>query len=150
MFEHFVVAQEPVYAAVEAELGAGRKRTHWMWFIFPQLKGLGTSAMAERYGLAGLDEARAYLAHKLLGPRLRDCTRRVNAVAGRSAHDIFASPDDMKFRSSMTLFGRADPTEPAFRVALEKYYGGVEDPRTLALLYPPAASSAEISSTSER
>jgi len=143
MLEHFVAAQDRVYAEVTAELRAGRKQTHWMWFIFPQLTGLGRSPMAERYGLADLTAARAYLAHAVLGPRLRSCTKLVNAVAGRTAHEIFGSPDDLKFRSSMTLFARADPAEPAFRAALDRYYGGSEDPRTLARL-GDAAGNAEM------
>jgi uncharacterized protein (DUF1810 family) len=135
MFEHFVTAQDPVYAAVLAELVAGQKRTHWMWFIFPQLRALGRSERAIRYGLADLDEAKAYLAHSVLGARLNECTRLVNGIEDRTAHAIFGSPDDMKFRSSMTLFSRAAPKEPAFRAALEKYYGGEEDPLTLGLLH---------------
>ncbi len=131
MFEHFVTAQDPVYAAVLAELAAGHKRTHWMWFIFPQLRALGRSERAIRYGLADLDEAKVYLAHPVLGARLKECTRLVNGVDGRSAHEIFGSPDDMKFRSSMTLFARAAPEEPVFRAALEKYFGSEEDPLTL-------------------
>lgn len=134
MLDHFVTAQDRVYEQVTAELRAGRKQTHWMWFVFPQLRGLGHSPMAERYGLADLHAARAYIIHPVLGPRLVACTRLVNAVGGRSAHDIFGSPDDLKFRSSMTLFAHADPEQPAFRAALDKFYGGIEDPRTLALL----------------
>ena len=135
MFEHFVTAQDPVYTAVLAELAAGQKRTHWMWFIFPQLRALGRSERAIRYGLADLGEAKAYLAHPVLGERLKECTRLVNGVEGKSAHEIFGSPDDMKFRSSMTTFARAAPEEPVFRAALEKYYGGEEDPLTLDLLH---------------
>jgi uncharacterized protein (DUF1810 family) len=100
----FVIAQAPVFAAALDELKAGRKRSHWMWFIFPQLRGLGHSSMAEFYGISSLDEGRAYLAHPLLGPRLILCTETVLALQGRSLHAIFGSPDDMKFRSSMTLF----------------------------------------------
>lgn len=132
--ERFVAAQDPVIERVRAELAAGRKASHWMWFIFPQLAGLGFSAMSQRYAIASLEEAWRYLAHPVLGPRLLDCTRLVNAVEGRSAHGIFGSPDDMKFHSSMTLFARAAPEEPAFAAALAKYYAGAEDPRTLALL----------------
>jgi uncharacterized protein (DUF1810 family) len=135
MFEHFVTAQDHVYAAVAAELAAGQKRTHWMWFIFPQLRALGRSERAIRYGLADLEEAKAYLAHPVLGARLKECTRLVNRVDGKSAHEVFGSPDDMKFRSSMTLFARAAPEEPVFRAALEKYCGGEEDPLTLDLLH---------------
>lgn len=132
--ERFVSAQASVFAAALAELTAGRKRGHWMWFVFPQLAGLGSSPMAQRYAIASLDEARAYLRHPILGPRLAECAGIVNRVQGRTAHEIFGSPDDLKFRSSMTLFGRADPAEPAFRTALERYFGGGEDPRTVALL----------------
>lgn len=134
MLDHFVAAQDRVYEQVKAELGAGDKQTHWMWFIFPQLAALGRSPMAQKFGLADLHAARAYIIHPVLGPRLVECTRLVNAVTGRSAHEIFGSPDDLKFRSSMTLFAHADPTEAAFRTALEKYYGGVEDALTLGLL----------------
>src|SRR3954447_15929466 len=120
--ERFVQAQDPVLAQVRRELGEGRKRSHWMWFVFPQLRGLGHSAMAQHYGLGGIEEARAYLAHPVLGPRLLDCTALVNRVEGRTAHDIFGTPDDMKFRSSMTLFAAARPEEAAFRTALERYF----------------------------
>ena len=134
MLEHFVEAQAPVYDMVVAELSAGQKRSHWMWFIFPQLAGLGSSPMAQRFALASLEDARAYLAHNILGPRLIDCTRLVLAVEGRDAHEIFGSPDDLKFGSSMTLFARAAPAETAFSRALDRYYDGIEDARTLALL----------------
>jgi uncharacterized protein (DUF1810 family) len=134
MFEHFVEAQAPVYDAVVAELGSGRKRSHWMWFVFPQLAGLGSSPMAQRFALASLEEARAYLAHDVLGPRLVGCTRLVLAVEGCTAHEIFGSPDDRKFGSSMTLFARAAPAETVFRQAIDRYYGGIEDARTLTLL----------------
>ncbi|CAO4137896.1 hypothetical protein PKCBPO_00015 [Methylorubrum thiocyanatum] len=130
----FIKAQRGSYDLALAELRAGEKCTHWMWFIFPQLAGLGMSAMAQHYAISGLDEARAYLQHPVLGERLRTCTAAVNAVAGRTAHQVFGAPDDMKFRSSMTLFGRADLTNPAFKEALARYYDGVEDPRTLGLL----------------
>ncbi len=133
--ERFVAAQAPVYAQVRAELGAGRKQTHWMWFIFPQLLGLGASSTARRYALRSLDEARAYLRHPLLGPRLLECTRLVNDAAGRTAQEIFGHPDDLKFRSCMTVFAEAaGPEQPIFRAALRKYYGGEPDERTLALL----------------
>ena len=132
--QRFVDAQAPVMTRVEAELRAGRKSSHWMWFVFPQLRGLGRSAMAERYGMASLDEARAYLAHPVLGMRLRECCSLVLAVQGSSAQTIFGSPDDSKFRSSLTLFGRAAPQEPVFADCLRRYYNGVEDPATLALL----------------
>ncbi len=132
--QRFVDAQDPVYARVVAELRAGRKQSHWMWFVFPQIAGLGRSAMAERYAIRSLDEAKAYLARPVLGGRLRECTELVLAVDGRSAHDIFGSPDDLKFHSSMTLFAHAAPDEPLFRKALEKYFGGKEDATTVAQL----------------
>ena len=132
--DRFLAAQASVFDEVRAELSAGRKRSHWMWFIFPQLRGLGQSAMAQHYGLASLAEARAYLAHPVLGPRLRDCTGLVNAVQGRSAEEILGSVDALKFRSCMTLFAAAGPDEGAFRAALDRYYGGMEDPKTLDLL----------------
>jgi uncharacterized protein (DUF1810 family) len=130
----FVDAQGATYPRALQELQAGDKRSHWMWFIFPQVAGLGFSAMAQRYAISGLDEAQAYLQHPVLGERLRVCAAAVNAVTGRTAHQVFGSPDDMKFRSSMTLFGRAAPDEPAFRAALERYFEGQEDPRTLEIL----------------
>jgi uncharacterized protein (DUF1810 family) len=130
----FVAAQGPVMLQVLRELRAGKKNSHWMWFVFPQIAGLGHSPMAQRYAIVSLDEARAYLGHSLLGPRLLECTRLVNAITGRSAHEIFGSPDDLKLRSSMTLFARAAPGEAAFRDALERYFGGDEDPRTLELI----------------
>src|SRR3954463_10902527 len=105
----FVEAQNPIYQRVCQELSRGRKETHWMWFIFPQLRGLGHSAMAHRYGIASQAEAEAYLRHPMLGPRLRECTRLVNEVEGRTIHQIFGSPDDLKFRSCMTLFSLATP-----------------------------------------
>lgn len=134
MFEHFFAAQDRVWDDVLAELRAGEKRGHWMWFVFPQHVALGRSPMAQRYGLKGLDEARAYLDHPVLGARLSEATRLVLAVEGRTAHQIFGSPDDLKFRSSMTLFTRAAPGEPLFRQALDTYYGGEEDALTLGLL----------------
>jgi uncharacterized protein (DUF1810 family) len=134
MFEPFVTAQDPIYAEVLSELGAGDKRTHWMWFVFPQLRALGRSERAIRYGLADLSEAIAYLAHPVLGPRLIACTRLVLGVDGKTAHDIFGSPDDLKFRSSMTLFARAAPDQPIFASALDKYFGGEPDPLTVELL----------------
>ncbi|NRQ13398.1 DUF1810 domain-containing protein [Ensifer sesbaniae] len=132
--QRFIDAQHRVYAAVLDELTLGRKRTHWMWFVFPQLAGLGHSPMAERYAISGLEEASAYLAHPVLGARLRECTERVNAVAGKSAHDIFSSPDDVKFRSSMTLFAEVDEAGSLFEQALEHYFAGEKDRRTLDIL----------------
>ena len=131
--ERFVDAQAPVYAGVVAELRQGRKQSHWMWFIFPQLAGLGHSAMAQHYALRSRDEAVAYLGHGLLGPRLRECTALVNAVEGRTIHDILGSPDDLKFHSSMTLFAAVSP-EPEFAKAIAKFYGGTPDRKTLELL----------------
>ena len=131
----FVTAQAPIFSAVLDELRAGRKRSHWMWFVFPQLRGLGHSSMAELYGIGSLAEARAYLAHPLLGPRLVLCTRTVLALENRSLAAIFGSPDDMKFRSSMTLFSRAaGEGETAFRQALDRFRNGRANERTLALL----------------
>ena len=130
----FVAAQDPVMAGVRRELGAGRKQTHWMWFVFPQLRALGHSPTALRYGIVSLAEAQAYMAHPDLGPRLVECTGLVRVVQGRSVHDIFGSPDDLKFRSSMTLFACAQPGTPAFAAALEQYFAGVPDQRTLDLL----------------
>jgi len=132
--ERFVRAQEPVLAQVRQELRDGHKRSHWMWFIFPQLRGLGRSEMATRYGVSSLAEARAYLAHPVLGPRLVECTNLLNAVEGRDAHQILGSPDDRKFQSCLTLFARADTGEAAFRQALQHYFGGEEDQRTVELL----------------
>jgi uncharacterized protein (DUF1810 family) len=130
-----VSAQEPVFSTALAELRAGEKRSHWMWFVFPQLRGLGHSAMAQHYGIGSLAEAKAYLAHPLLGPRLAECTLAVLAIKGQSLHSIFGSPDDMKFCSSMTLFSlAADEGECTFRQALDRYRGGRADERTLALL----------------
>jgi len=132
--QRFVAAQAPVYERVCAELSAGRKRSHWMWFIFPQIHGLGSSTTAQRYAITSLAEATAYLDHTVLGPRLRACTGLVNAVDGRSAHEIFGSPDDMKFHSAMTLFFRAGSEDEPFRTALEKYFAGKLDPATIARL----------------
>lgn len=132
--QRFVDAQAGAYAQAREELRDGRKASHWMWFVFPQLRGLGHSAMAQRYGIASLDEARAYLAHPLLGERLLECTRLVLAVEGRSARAIFGPPDDFKFRSCMTLFGFAAPDEDVFAQALDRYFGGEPDPRTLEQL----------------
>jgi uncharacterized protein (DUF1810 family) len=129
--QRFVDAQAPVIDAVRAELRDGRKRSHWMWFVFPQLAGLGRSAMAQRYAITSLAEARAYLAHPVLGPRLRECSVLVLAVEDRDIHEIFGAPDDLKFWSSMTLFDAADPLEPVFRDCLHKYFGSRRDRETL-------------------
>lgn len=130
--ERFVEAQSSVYATVLEELRGGEKRSHWMWFIFPQIRGLGRSPMAERFAIGSLEEARAYLAHGVLGARLRECTGLVNAVEGRTASEIFGYPDDLKFHSSMTLFARAAEGEAVFREALAKYFGGEMDEGTVA------------------
>jgi uncharacterized protein (DUF1810 family) len=132
--ERFVAAQAPVYADVLRELGAGRKTSHWMWFVFPQLKSLGRSATARFYGLADRAEALAYWRHPLLGPRLVECTRLVLATAGRTAHEIFGSPDDLKLCSCMTLFDAVAPEEPAFRAVIDRFYRGLADAATLELL----------------
>jgi len=132
--QRFVDAQTPVISTVMAELAAGEKRTHWMWFVFPQLAALGRSGTAKFYGLADLDEAHAYLAHPVLGERLRACTRAVLAHRGESAHAIFGTPDDLKFRSCMTLFGLAAPDEPLFGEALAAFYGGEADATTVGNL----------------
>jgi uncharacterized protein (DUF1810 family) len=129
-FDRFAQAQDPVMGQVLRELGEGRKASHWMWFVFPQLSGLGHSPMARRYAIGSRAEAGAYLAHPILGPRLVECTELVNKVEGRSAHEIFGSPDDLKFRSSMTLFAAAQPGASVFRDALDKYFDGVPDPLT--------------------
>jgi uncharacterized protein (DUF1810 family) len=130
----FVVAQAPVYDTVVEELRGGRKRSHWMWFVFPQLRGLGGSPTALHYGISSLQEARAYLEHELLGPRLHECTELVNQVQGRSIAEIFGSPDDLKLRSSMTLFALATDDRQDFLALLDKYYRGQQDPLTLAQL----------------
>lgn len=136
----FVAAQAPVMPQVQRELAAGRKTSHWMWFVFPQLRGLGRSATAQHYGIASLDEARAYLAHPLLGERLRACAQQLLALPeGRSALQVFGTPDDLKLHSSMTLFARAAPDEALWRQVLQRHHGGVEDAATLRLL--GAASS---------
>jgi uncharacterized protein (DUF1810 family) len=133
-FNRFVEAQDPVIDAVCRELREGLKRTHWMWFVFPQLRGLGRSPTAQYYALDSIDAARAYLRHAVLGPRLIACTDLVNDVEGRTIHQIFGSPDDMKFHSSVTLFSQADPAQPAFAEALAKYFRGAADRRTIELL----------------
>jgi uncharacterized protein (DUF1810 family) len=130
--QRFVEAQQSVFDTVCAELRAGRKRSHWMWFIFPQIEGLGSSAMAQRYAIASLEEAKAYLAHPILGPRLRECSRLVADVDGRKVEEIFGYPDDMKFRSSMTLFAQATAENEVFVECLRKYFDGEGDPATLA------------------
>jgi uncharacterized protein (DUF1810 family) len=131
--QRFVAAQDAVYPLVVRELSAGGKRSHWMWFIFPQIAGLGASAMAQRYAIRSWNEAAAYLAHEVLGPRLVECTRLVLAVKGRTINQILGSPDDMKFCSSMTLFGAASE-HPIFDQALLVYCNGAKDQATLDIL----------------
>jgi uncharacterized protein (DUF1810 family) len=135
--ERFVQAQAPVWPAVRAELQAGAKRTHWMWFVFPQLASLGRSSTARFYGLQGAAQARAYAEHPLLGPRLREAAALVLAVAGpgrRSVHQVFGSPDDLKLRSCMTLFEAAAPQWPEWAQVLDQCCGGERDPLTLQAL----------------
>ena len=133
--DRFVRAQQGVHDDALAELRSGRKRTHWMWFVFPQLAGLGRSATAERYGIAGLPEARAYLEHPVLGPRLREAAAVVAAAPARSADELLGGIDSVKLRSSMTLFARA-ATDPApFRAVLDRWYGGTEDPATTRMTH---------------
>jgi uncharacterized protein (DUF1810 family) len=134
--QRFVDAQAPVYEQVLRELSNGGKASHWMWFVFPQLQGLGFSAMSVRYAISGREEAVAYDAHPVLGPRLRECTALINAVEGRSALEILGRPDDIKFRSSMTLFAACVADAGIFTDALGKYFGGRHDSKTKALLGP--------------
>jgi uncharacterized protein (DUF1810 family) len=131
-----VAAQDAggTYASAVAELRAGRKTSHWMWFVFPQIDGLGRSAMSRRYAISSLEEARRYLAHPILGPRLEECARILTELSGRTAEDIFGSIDAVKLRSSMTLFARAAPENRLFREVLDRYFGGVEDEATDARL----------------
>jgi uncharacterized protein (DUF1810 family) len=128
--ERFVMEQDRDYETVLAELRRGRKTSHWIWFIFPQIAGLGRSAMSQHFAIASLDEARAYLAHPVLGARLRECVGILLAIEGRSADEIFGPLDAMKVRSSMTLFHRAAPDEPEFRLVLERFYDGIADSAT--------------------
>jgi uncharacterized protein (DUF1810 family) len=146
--QRFVAAQEPVFATALAELRAGRKRSHWMWFIFPQLRGLGRSPIAAFYGIGSLDDARAYLAHPVLGPRLDLCTGAVLGFEGRTPREIFGSPDDVKFHSSMTLFGIAasEPASP-YGEALDRWWRGEADPETLRLLGLRDADAAAFGAT---
>jgi uncharacterized protein (DUF1810 family) len=130
----FVKAQDRLFEQVRSELGAGRKRTHWMWFIFPQIKGLGHSYTAIEFAISSRAEAEAYLGHPILGPRLRLCTQLVLNIEGRAIEDIFGYPDDLKFRSSMTLFAHVTQDNQIFKDALQKYFGGEPDRLTLARL----------------
>ncbi|HBH81502.1 MAG TPA: DUF1810 domain-containing protein [Nitrospira sp.] len=132
--QRFLGAQEPVYDTVRAELQARRKSSHWIWFIFPQIAGLGHSNMAQQFAIASLDEAKAYLQHPVLGQRLRECTQLVLNVEGRSAEEIFGYPDNLKFRSCMTLFMSAATDNTRFNDALEKYFDGQPDQKTLEIL----------------
>jgi uncharacterized protein (DUF1810 family) len=132
--QRFVTAQDRVLDRVRAELEHGRKTSHWMWFVFPQLAGLGSSPTAQAYAISSLDEARAYLAHPVLGPRLVECAQLVAGIEGRSAADVFGYPDDLKLRSSMTLFARAAPDNPVFAAVLDRFFDGRPDERTLELL----------------
>ncbi len=132
--QRFVDAQSLVYPQVHAELTAGQKRSHWMWFIFPQIAGLGSSPTAQRFAIRSMDEATAYLAHPILGLRLRECTSLVLNHPKRSPADIFPDPDDLKFHSSLTLFAVADPDTPLFRNALDTFFGGRRDEATLSHL----------------
>jgi uncharacterized protein (DUF1810 family) len=134
--QRFVDAQAPVFAEVCGELAAGRKRTHWMWFIFPQLRELGRTATARFYGIGSRDEALAYWQHPVLGPRLKQCAELVLNARGRTAQEIFGTPDDLKLRSCMTLFADVAGEEPVFARVLDRYYDGRPDERTLALLGP--------------
>jgi uncharacterized protein (DUF1810 family) len=132
--QRFIDAQAPLFADVCDELAAGRKRTHWMWFVFPQLRTLGRSATARFYGITSRDEALAYWRHPVLGPRLKQCAELVLNVDGRTAHEIFGMPDELKLRSCMTLFAHVAGEEPVFARVLERFYGGQADAATVALL----------------
>jgi uncharacterized protein (DUF1810 family) len=131
--QRFIVAQDRVIETVREELARGRKQSHWMWFFFPQIAGLGFSAMSQKYAISSLNEARAYLAHPILGERLRELTEIVLQAEGKSAHVIFGSPDDMKFRSCLTLFAEASHEEVFLR-ALDKFFEGTPDAATLGIL----------------
>jgi uncharacterized protein (DUF1810 family) len=133
-FQHFIDAQNPVISVVMDELRAGHKRTHWMWFVFPQHVGLGRSGMAKRFGLGSVEDARAYLNDPILGSRLLACADAVLAHRTTSAQSIFGTPDDLKFRSCMTLFAIAAPQQPIFQIALDEFFAGEPDPLTVALL----------------
>ena len=138
----FVDAQRDSYDGALAEIARGRKRSHWMWYVFPQLAGLGASATSRKYAIRSLDEADAYLRHELLGPRLVECAEAAVAVEGRSAREIFGTPDDLKLRSSATLFAQVSPAGSVFHRLLDKYFGGEPDEATLRLIAARAASSA--------
>ena len=135
----FVAAQDPIYPEALSEIRAGHKRTHWMWFVFPQAIGLGTSPTARHYAIRSMDEARAYLTHPILGHRLRECAESLLRVRGKSASEIFGDPDDMKLRSSMTLFASVAEKDSVFAKVLEQYFGGKPDPLTVAFIERDAA-----------
>jgi uncharacterized protein (DUF1810 family) len=132
--QRFVDAQKRVFAQVCSELRQGRKRSHWIWFIFPQIRGLGSSPLAQEFAISSLEEAKAYLEHPILGARLKECCRLVNLLEGRSIEEIFGYPDDLKFRSSMTLFASATSDNQIFQDALEKHFNGEFDPLTIERL----------------
>ncbi len=132
--DRFVAAQQADYERALGELRRGRKQSHWMWYIFPQVQGLGHSFMSRRYALSGVEEARAYLAHPVLGPRLLECCRAALETGSSTPREVFGTPDDLKFRSCLTLFALADPAEPVFAELLDKFYGGKKDPQTLDIL----------------
>ena len=133
-FDHFVEAQNPVIESVRAELGAGRKRTHWMWFVFPQLRGLGSSAMADHYALDGLPDAKEYLAHPVLGPRLEECSRLVLAAPVRSAEELMGHPDHLKLHASMTLFAQVAPKQSVYHQVLRRFWSDRLHEETMALV----------------
>ena len=135
--ERFVEAQNRIHASVLEELAAGKKTSHWMWFVFPQLKALGRSDMAKHFGLESQEEALTYWQREVVGRRLKECTRLVLSAADKTAHEIFGSPDDLKFRSCMTLFSQVAPQEPVFTQALDRFFGGQPDAKTLELLQLP-------------
>jgi uncharacterized protein (DUF1810 family) len=135
--QRFIDAQRPLYDRVLDELRSGQKRTHWMWFVFPQIEGLGHSAMAQKFAIASRDEAAAYLRHPLLGGRLEECTALVNAIREKSVREIFGQPDDMKFGSSMTLFAKVAKGHSVFHEAVEKYFDGRFDEATLTRIEGP-------------
>ena len=132
--QRFLTAQDPVFETVRTELREARKRTHWMWFIFPQINGLGRSPTSKYFALSSKEEAQAYLSHPILGPRLMECTRLIAQIEGRTIGEILGSPDDLKFKSSMTLFAAATPDNRIFLAALEKYFAGENDEATLSRL----------------
>jgi uncharacterized protein (DUF1810 family) len=138
--KRFVTAQEGIYERALAEIRSGRKRSHWMWFIFPQFAGLGFSSTSQHYAIKSRDEARAYLAHPVLGPRLRECIEALLQVQGRTAHQIFGSPDDLKLKSCATLFAQVAGEDATFDTLLARYYAGERDEKTLRLLEADKAS----------